>query len=355
MTHYRFSILRTLLLPAVLLLGGGTVSGQSQRIVLPDTRLSVQNALSEIEKQAKIGVVYNSRLFDGTRTVEFPERELTAEQAMKTITTGTEFGYSFSGKMVAITGTPRTAETPAHAAVSPDDGYRRSRESDFDRRPSRRPERSSRTFVDTIVTVKQVERLLEPEPGEFTSYGSPVWQYAANQGQLPRFAIKTNLLYGAVALTPNLAFEIGTGRRTSLEISGSYNPWNRSGSLAKNKKLVHMILKPEFRWWLCERFNGHFFGVHGIYARYNIGTHRIPLLFKKEYRYDGWAAGGGISYGYHWAFAKRWGLEAGVGVGVVHLKYDRYDCAACNRNSQKYTKTYVGPTDASVSLIFLFK
>ncbi|MEG1935625.1 MAG: DUF3575 domain-containing protein, partial [Rikenellaceae bacterium] len=42
-------------------------------------------------------------------------------------------------------------------------------------------------------------------------------------------AIKTNLLYGAAAYTPNLGLEIGLGRKTTLDISGGYNPWNRDG------------------------------------------------------------------------------------------------------------------------------
>ena len=54
-----------------------------------------------------------------------------------------------------------------------------------------------------------------------------------------RFAVKTNLLYGGVARTPNLGVEIGLAPRWTLELSGSYNPFNLNGSDADNKKLVH--------------------------------------------------------------------------------------------------------------------
>jgi hypothetical protein len=188
------------------------------------------------------------------------------------------------------------------------------------------------------------------------SYHRPAEQYAKNQGRLPRFALKINLLYGIGTLTPNLMVEFGLGKRTSLEVGASYNPWRLKGSFESNQKLVHMIIKPEFRYWLCERFNGHFFGVHALYGRYNISEHQVPLLFDKQYRYDGHAVGVGISYGYNWAFHKRWGAEFTIGAGAMWMKYDRFDdCRVCAYNSAQYTKWYFGPTNAAISLVFLIK
>lgn len=37
-------------------------------------------------------------------------------------------------------------------------------------------------------------------------------------------AAKTNLLYWATS-TPNLGFEFGLGKHTTLELAGGYNPW----------------------------------------------------------------------------------------------------------------------------------
>lgn len=87
-----------------------------------------------------------------------------------------------------------------------------------------------------------------------------------------RFAVKTNLLYGGVARTPNLGVEIGLAPRWTLEVSGGYNPFNLQGSDSDNKKLVHWAAMPEFRYWTCQRFNGHFVGVHGLYGNYNSGV-----------------------------------------------------------------------------------
>ena len=44
-------------------------------------------------------------------------------------------------------------------------------------------------------------------------------------------AIKTNILYGALTYTPNLSLEVGIGKRSTLDLSGGYNPWNLNGTL----------------------------------------------------------------------------------------------------------------------------
>ncbi|WP_295935899.1 DUF3575 domain-containing protein [uncultured Alistipes sp.] len=167
--------------------------------------------------------------------------------------------------------------------------------------------------------------------------------------------VKTNLLYGGVTLTPNLGLEVGLGQRTTLDLSVGYNPWNRNGDYGDNKKLVHLLVQPEFRWWTCERFNGHFFGVHAIFSKYNVGGHKVQNVFKKDFRYEGFAYGGGISYGYHLMLGTRWGLEFNVGVGVAHLAYDRYGCDKCAGKVSKGKNTYFGPTRAGITLVFLIK
>ena len=64
-------------------------------------------------------------------------------------------------------------------------------------------------------------------------------------------SLKTNLLYGATT-TVNGAFEIGISSKSSIELSGGWNPWK----FADNKQLRHYLVQPEFRWWFCETFNG---------------------------------------------------------------------------------------------------
>lgn len=167
-------------------------------------------------------------------------------------------------------------------------------------------------------------------------------------------AVKTNLLYWS-STTPNLSLEFGLGKRTTLDLTGAYNPWTLNKD--KNKKIKHWMVMPEFRYWLCERYNGHFFGLHSGYAFYNISGVRIPFQSKstKDHRYQGWATGLGLSYGYSWILGKRWNLEATIGLGYIYTQYDKYECATCGKFKGNKDKHYFGPTKAGISLIYIIK
>ena len=73
-----------------------------------------------------------------------------------------------------------------------------------------------------------------------------------------------------------------------------------------------------------------------------------------DYRFQGWMAGGGISFGYQWLLNRNWNLEASVGVGYLYVKYEKYPCASCGTRLDKGHKNYVGPTKAAVSLVYMF-
>ncbi len=171
-------------------------------------------------------------------------------------------------------------------------------------------------------------------------------------------AVKTNLFYGAYTYTPNLSFEMGMGRQSTLEFGGGYNLWNLYGNEQDNKKLVHWLGQIEYRYWLCQKFAGHFLGIHALGSQFNIGGHELPLLFEKgsrNYRYEGYGYGGGISYGYQLYLSKRWNLEANVGIGYVRLSYNKYNCVKCGSKISSEKKDYVGPTKAGISLIYIIK
>lgn len=170
-------------------------------------------------------------------------------------------------------------------------------------------------------------------------------------------AVKTNLLYGAYTLTPNIGIEIGLGKHCTLDVGVGYNPWDRMGTSGSNKKLVHWLGTAEYRYWLCQSFNGHFFGVHAVASQYNIGGYKLPLLFganSENFRNEGIAMGAGMSYGYQWVLGKHWNAEASIGLGYAYLKYDKYDCPQCGDYVGRYSKSYFGPTKATLSLIYVF-
>lgn len=165
----------------------------------------------------------------------------------------------------------------------------------------------------------------------------------------PRFAIKTNALHLASA-TPQLALELGTGRKTSLELYGAYNNW----TFNDNKKWKHWIIQPSLRFWTCERFNGHFFGVHLHAGEYNAGGVG-PFKAIKDYRYEGWFAGAGVSYGYQWVLSNRMAIEAEIGAGYARMEYDKFGCAACEPRIGSGSYNYFGPTRAAVTLVFFIR
>ena len=173
-------------------------------------------------------------------------------------------------------------------------------------------------------------------------------QEQTNHIYLPRFALKTNALYWATT-SANIGFEWGLSKNMSLDVSGNYNPWEFSN----NRQIKHWLIQPELRYWLCERFNGHFFGVHGHYAEYNMSN--IKMLNIKGYRYEGELYGGGITYGYQWLLNKRWSMEALIGLGYAHLKYDKYKCGDCGKHLGNNKKNYWGPTKIALNMIYIIK
>ena len=170
--------------------------------------------------------------------------------------------------------------------------------------------------------------------------------------------VKTNLLYDATT-TFNIGVETTLSPKWTLDLSGNYNPW----TFSDNKKLKHILVQPEFRYWFCEAFSGHFLGFHAHSAIYNVAGIELPKIGiiggagpdMEKYRYQGWLAGGGISYGYQFYLGRRWNLEATIGVGYAYLDYDQYECGTCGEFVGSSTKNYFGLTKAGISLIYLIK
>lgn len=168
-----------------------------------------------------------------------------------------------------------------------------------------------------------------------------------------RTAIKTNLIYWGVT-TPNLGVELALSSKNTLELGGGLNVF----AFSDNKKFKHWLLQPEYRYWLCEKFNGHFFGLHAHGAQFNVGGWDIPLgrldVFKDS-RYEGYLYGAGISYGYQWVWSPRWNFEFNLGGGFARIHYEKYPCATCGTKQDEGTYNYFGVTKAALSLIYIIK
>lgn len=178
-----------------------------------------------------------------------------------------------------------------------------------------------------------------------------------------QIAVKTNLLYDAT-LTPNIGAEIGVGPRSTVSLVYGLNPWTFDSNSGKRKSM-HWVLMPEYRWWLCSKFDGHFFGVHAMGGQFNMSNLNIPFpgaffggdnIAKglRDKRYQGWYIGGGVTYGYQWILNKHWNLEAEIGAGYNYINYKKFNCTECGGKIGEGHTNYVGLTKLGLSFIYLF-
>lgn len=164
--------------------------------------------------------------------------------------------------------------------------------------------------------------------------------------------LKTNLPYWGTA-TFNLGIEARLAKKWSLDLEAGLNPFDGKrddGSYGRTMK--HLRIHPELRYWFCETFHGHFLGLHVPFIAYNFADLKVLDLDGK--RRQGWGTGAGISYGYDWLLSRHWNLEATLGVGYLYLNYDEFPCTHCGNKKEDQKKHYFGPTQAAVSLIYVF-
>ena len=143
-----------------------------------------------------------------------------------------------------------------------------------------------------------------------------------------KVVLKNNLVYDAL-LTPNLSVEFSLGKKWTLDTQIGMNFFfyenDATANGYKTKKWSHWLVQPEIRYWTCETFNGWFLGLHAHGGQMNVGGINIPFIIQnhskemKDYRYEGYFYGGGISTGYHWILSSRFSVEASLGLGYAML------------------------------------
>lgn len=178
-------------------------------------------------------------------------------------------------------------------------------------------------------------------------------------------SVKTNLL-GWVSTTPNLGLEFGVGRQATIQLFGALNPWQFGDT-----RVRFWNVEPEFRYFFCEKFSGHFIGIHALGGQYNLRNVKVPLTnlpdltgANKGRHVEGWYAGGGITYGYQWLLSRHWNFEASLGVGYAYSPFKYY--GRCNRlfdkdgrpmegtDKDSGTCHYIGPTKLALSIMYVF-
>jgi len=175
----------------------------------------------------------------------------------------------------------------------------------------------------------------------------------ATTTQAQDWRAKTNIAYWATT-TPNIALETRLSESWSLDLSMGWNPF----TFSDNKKLKHIAIQPEMRYWLHCPFKGHFLGVNLLYSHYNAGGIHLPLGFYselKDHRFQGDLGAIGLAYGYDWTLGKsnRWTIETAIGLGYGITRYTKYRChGKCASALEKKAKGMLMPTKVAISLVY---
>lgn len=337
-----------------------TASAQNESIIFPRSYMSIEDIMKTIQEQTRFVFAFEVRTFDTGKVLSLRPQNLSLQEVLDKISESTGCTYSFQKRFIVIN--PETAapsgQIPASRVeieqpepiqsyepnVNPDDSIS-AKAVEADLYPGQ-----SEDIIPIQLAPVVAEESIELPGNNFKS------KFPGGISNLPVVGIKSNLLYWG-ATTPNLGFEFGLGPKTTLNITGGYNPW-RFGKKENNKKLKHWLASAEVRMWTSEKFEGHFFGVHGFYGRYNSGGVKLPMGLisgLKDNRYQGYGIGAGFSYGYQWYLGPHWNLEANIGVGYAYLNYKRSECYKCGGFIEKTHKNYIGPTKLGLSFIYLIK
>ena len=176
------------------------------------------------------------------------------------------------------------------------------------------------------------------------------------QARAQEWAIKTNILYDATA-TINLGVEVGLAPQWTIDLSGNLNAWSKDS----HTKWKHWLVQPEARYWFCDRFSRHFVGAHLIGSAFNFGGIKNNISFLgtdlsvlNKQRYQGYAFGAGVAYGFAFMLSEHFNLELEAGFGYMYLDYEFFSCSDCGRRIGEGGHHYVGPTKAAVNLVYLF-
>ena len=175
---------------------------------------------------------------------------------------------------------------------------------------------------------------------------------ACTTAEAQDWRVKSNLAYWATA-TPNMAVEKMVAEKWSVDFSIGWNPF----TFNDNKKLKHIAIQPEVRYWLGCPFTGHFFGANLLYSHYNAGGVKLPLgIFSdlKHHRFQGDLGAVGLVYGYNWTLpGNRWSIETAIGIGYGITHYTKYRCPGkCASAVETKTKGFVMPSKVAISLVY---
>ena len=176
-------------------------------------------------------------------------------------------------------------------------------------------------------------------------------QRKAGQDTLcPSFTVKTNALFD-LAGAWNVEVEVPLGQRFSASVE-----WTAPWWLKKDNSFCYeansMTLEGRY-WWTHSAtdpmLTGWFSSVYANTAKYD--------LQNSEKGIQGVLWNVGAGGGYAWNLGKNWGMEAMLGIGYMHTRYEQY-VPKENYTILSYQRTlqtqWTGPTRLKLSVYYKF-
>ena len=201
--------------------------------------------------------------------------------------------------------------------------------------------------VNELTSESEQVQIQEPTPAT-----EPILQIMTPECPIHQWHLGTNALEWALAIA-NLTGEYDFAARWSVALSLHYSAWNYGKA---TRKFRTFIFRPEVRYWFSDCHKGFFINAHVQMAAYNFA---LPGWEYRIQDVDGKnpALGGGVGLGYrvHLDRNRRWSFQAELGVGVYHLRYDRFENRYNGPLFDSKSRVWAGIDHVGLSLIYNFK
>lgn len=161
--------------------------------------------------------------------------------------------------------------------------------------------------------------------------------FYSNMEAQKNVAVRNNIIYD-LSGTPNLGVDIRMSQHWTLGMTGGYRPWPTDDN--KVRKLRHLLVAPELRYWNDSTFHKSYWGLNLIYSHYNVSHVKFPFgMYKdvRDHRKEGDLAAIGLFYGRSWRLNRFLRLEGELGMAFGYAWSKKFDCTHCGTYYGKET------------------
>ena len=161
--------------------------------------------------------------------------------------------------------------------------------------------------------------------------------FYSNMEAQKNVAVRNNIIYD-LSGTPNLGVDIRMSQHWTLGMTGGYRPWPTDDN--KVRKLRHLHVAPELRYWNDSTFHKSYWGLNLIYSHYNVSHVKFPFgMYKdvRDHRKEGDLAAIGLFYGRSWRLNRFLRLEGELGMAFGYAWSKKFDCTHCGTYYGKET------------------